>query len=652
MPTDQQNILKTNSATTQPEVFSPSQEVQDFVMKVYDDFSNDFSLKNQSWEVLNNRSLSQFWQDSNYDYNQIVVEDANNPVVQYSSGVTRDKANTFITNLTLQMLYPSVTAINDKQQIDTTISQIAKPILKWQYVNDGRPSESGKIKNVRYTHKQVIEGTVHILDTIGADGKLTSMALPNEEVFVPNFYQPNVQLQAHFMHVQQYSSYAEAKAEFGALPNFKYVTSGSLGWVNQTYAFKEKYKAIVYQDQCTIIRVWYPVSEEELTRLKKIGKLPKHVTKAKYFNVIINSVPMFAYDNLMPYYHGDYPVTKAVFEWFSPSEFYWGNSMPNKCAQDKHFKDGWMTLMRYAAKLSAIPALINFTGQHIENNIVVPGLMTDMPATFDPTKIVAVPGTDKGVTNGMVQMFNQTEQEINRSTASPQTSGQQSGRTQTARETLVIEQNEQKILLGFAQQLTFREEARAFPILKSSFQFLPRQTIKQLSIPNQTFQDGSAGTLEIIFEKLPPMTEDAKLQASHELLKLENKSKKGGNPFHRVYVNPEYIQNVDLYCEAVAEELPAANSSFKEARAQVKWETYKQDPDVFNKQQAARNLVRQMGDNEQELIVAAPPMQQSLGPTSPGGQPSPLSPPQLLPGTSTQKQQLGRENQTLNFLQN
>lgn len=643
MSTNEKTILQTNSAPTDPTMYMPSQEERDFIMMCYSDFVSDFSLKSQTWEVLNNNTLTTFWQNSNYDYNQIVTDDPNNPVVQYSSGITRDKANTFITNLTLQMLYPSVTAINDQQKVDAIVSQIAKPILKWQYINDGRPSESGKIKNVRYTHKQVIEGTVHILDTINSEGKLTSMVLPNEEVFLPNFYQPNVQLQGHFMHVQQWAPFSEAKAEFGGLDNFQYVVAGSLGWINQTFSFKEKYKAIVYKDQCTIIRVWYPVNEQELTLLKKTGKLPKYVTKAKYFNVIINGVPMFPYDNLMPYYHGDYPVTKAVFEWFSPSEFYWGNSMPNKCAQDKHFKDGWMTLMRYAAKLSAIPALLNFSGQHIENNIVVPGLMTDMPATFDPTKIVAVPGTSQGVTTGMVNMFNQTDAEINRSTTSAQASGQENPQVQTARQSVILEQNEQKILLGFAQQITFREEARAFPILKSSFQFLPRQKIQQLSIPNQVFADGSSGTLEVIFKKMQPTTPEQKLQASYALRDIEKKSAKDGRPMRQVMVDPEYLQNLDLYCEAIAEELPAANSMYKEARAQVKWEMYKADPDVFNKQQAARNLVRQNGDNEQELIISTPP------PPPPGqlmpGQPTPVA----KPGESTQAQQLGRQNQNLSL---
>jgi len=224
--TEPNNILKSTGQVWGVEKYDPSPKERDLVSKIYTDFIYDQSLKNQTWNVLNNRTLTQFWEESNYDYNVIVTDDVNNPVTQYSSGISRDKANAFISNLTLAVQYPSVTASNENQEIDHTISRISKPLLRWQYMNDGRPSESGKLKNVRYTHKQVVEGTVHILDTIGADGKLTSSLVPNENVFIPNFFQPNVQLQGHFLIVDQWASFAEAEAEYGDLPNFKYVVPG------------------------------------------------------------------------------------------------------------------------------------------------------------------------------------------------------------------------------------------------------------------------------------------------------------------------------------------------------------------------------------------------------------------------------------------
>ncbi len=617
-------IIQAIGIQQNPDHFTPSQEQRDLVSKVYNDFVYDNSIKNQGWQVLNNRSLSQFWADSNTDYNVIVEQDTNNPVVQYSSGITRDKANVFIQKLTMEMQYPSVTAFNEAQEIDETVSYIGKPLLRWQFTNDGRPSESGRSKNFRYTHKQVVEGTVHILDNVGANGRLTSSEIPNETVFIPNFYQFDVQLQGHFLEVNQWASYAEVEAEFGDLPNFKYVQPGSLGWLNQTFAFKEQYKALVYEDQITKIRMWYPVREQELQRLKKIGRLPKWVTQAKYFNVILNDVPMFQYDNLMPFYHGNLPVTKAVFENFSPAQFYWGNSMPNKASQDLHFLNGWKTLMRYKGKLGAIPGLLNFTGQHIENDVYVPGVTTDLPAGTDPKMIVPVPGISGGVTSSDIELMNDTTGDIDRATLSPIAAGQGSGKGTQVKTAQLLNQNATEILEGLAQQLTFREEARAFPILKSTFQFLPRQDIKKISIPNETFDDGTSGTLEIIFQKIPAMNSDEKLQASHKIRALEQGAKKQGKGFKQTYVDPEYIQKLDLYCEASADKWLPQNSALRESKAELKWSTYSNPnnpPGLFNIKRAARELAKGFGDNPTEMVNDQTPSQPGM-PPGPDGAPN------------------------------
>lgn len=649
-----QNVLEAVGTKMDWPIFEPSDKERDLITKVYSDFIYDQQIKSNVWQVLNNRTVDQFWFDSNYDFNQIVEDDTNNPVTQYSSGITRDKANTFITNLSLQLQYPSITALDGNQNLDSVVSQIGRPILRWQFLNDGRPSESGKAKNIRYTHKQVVEGTVHILDVVGSDGKLTSSTIPNEEVYIPNFYQPDVQLQSHFMRVRQWSSYGEAEAEYGELENFKYVQPGSLSWINQTFGFKERYKGIVAKDQCTVVQVWYPVKSKEVNRLKTIGKLPKFVKTAKYFNVIINGINMFPWDNLMPYYHGNYPVTKAVFEYFSPAEFYWGNSIGNKMRQDKRFLDGMKTLVRYKAKLAAAPAYLNATGHHIEGDIYVSGVTTDVPNTFDKEKFFPIPGTDKGMTTSDAMILHDTQSDLERESTAPITSGQSGNKYETARQSMLVDKNAQQILIGIAQHIAFREEARSFPILKSSFQFLPRQTIKKLSIPNETFADGTSGTLEVIFQKMPDMTPEARLAESHKILKRETDSAKKGDTKKEVYVDPDYIQNLDLYAEAIAEKWINQDSAFRESKAEQKWVTYSNPnnpPGLFNIKRAARNLAIGFGDNPNDMVQDVQP---AVAPGMPGipnggmgtpGQPGfpPLS------SQNRERQMAGRQTQELNL---
>ena len=624
-----EGIVSINDATQNVHPpFQPTQEEADFLAKVYNDFVFDYQQKYQIWEILNNRTVEQYWQDSNYDYNNIVLDDPSDPVTQYSSGITRDKANTLITNLTLQLLSPTVIAQNENQEVDQIISHIARPILEWQHNNDGRPSESGDLKNSRYIHKMVVEGTVHIQDDIDPDtGKLVSSVIPNEEVFIPNYYQPNLQLQSHFQRVTQFTSFQEMEAEFGDLPNWEYVVPGNLGWINTIETFKERYKATVVANQLTAIRCWYPVPRKDLKALIASGKLPKGTTKAKYFNVILNGVPMFEPKNLMPYYHGDYPVTKGVNEFFSPSEFYWGNSMPNKCRQDKKYLDGWKTLIRYKAKLSAAPTIVNFTGQHIEGDVLIPGNIIDLPSSFDPNKFAPLQGIAQGITTGDIEILKDTVSDIERATSSAQTSGVQPTGNPTAREMMIVEGNAQKTMMGFAQQVAFIMEARAFPILKASFQFLPRMKVQKISIPSQVFPDGRTGTLEVVFQNLPEMTKEQELEESFKLLEEELQAGVKGHIKATTKLDKEYIQNLDFYCKATAESLPKENSAMRQAKAQMKWETYVNFPQYFNVKAAARKLVRENGDDEGQMIVddSQQPVQQPGQlpgqPMQPQGQP-------------------------------
>ncbi len=581
------------------EKYTPTKKERDYILTALTELKEDDLLIQQSWDILNGRTLKQFWEDSNYDYNVIVSDDNDsNPVVPYSSSISRDKANTFISNLTLQLLHPSVVAQNINQEVDFVVSKVGRSILEWQFDNDGRPAESGQLKSSRGIHKMVVEGTQHIQDDV-IKGRLNSQNVPNEEIRIPNFFQPNIQLQGHLMRIQEWIPYTEAKAEFEHLDNWKWVKAGELSdFINDDETFKGKSQGIQKEKTVNIMRRWLPVSAKDLIKLKKEGKIKSHIKKAKYFNIIINGVLMFGVDNLMPYDDGNYPINKGVFELFSPSDFYWGNSMPNKASQDKKWLDGWKTLIRYKAKLSAVPPILNFTGQRIDDDITVPGVMSDMPAGANKDQIVAVPGISNGITNGDIFVLKDATDDIERATSSPQTSGQQSQGKQTARETMIVEANAQKAMRGFAQQVAFLIEARTLSILIRSFQMLPRQDIQKIAIPGQIFDEGKSGVLEVIFEDISKL----KSEEEQSFDVMEEEEAITGQVIRKVKINKEYIKNLDFYVKAVADSLPIETSAIREARARLKFETYAQRPDLFNIKSSARNLVREMGDDETEII--------------------------------------------------
>jgi len=583
--------------------YTPSEDERKFILQTYNDFLDDKNIKEQTWKVLGNRTLKQFWDDSDYDYNVLVDDDENNPVTQYSSGISRDKSNTFITGLALQLLYPGITAQNDQQEIDNIISKVSRSVLEWQFNNDGRPAESGLLKNTRYIHKQVVNGTVHIQDDFTPDGRLISSLVPNEEVFLPNFYQPNLQLQSHLLRVSENKELGETEEEFGHLKNWKYVVPGMADWIATDTQYNDKYKGIVEDKRMTIVRVWRNICKKDIEKLKTQGKLADTVKKAKYYNVVINGVLMFDVNKLMPYHDGNYPMNKGIFESFSPCEFYWGNSMPNKARQDKKWLDGWKTLIRYKAKLSALPPQLNFSGNHIDEDIVIPAKITDMPKGMLPEQLAAIPGISNGITNGDILIMKDATEDIERSTASPQTSGQQTGRAQTARESIIIESNAQKAMLGLAQQIAFLQEARVYCILKRSYQLIPRSNIEKIAIPNQVFGNKN-GIIEVIFTDLSGKEDDdkTKLEDSFKTYEEELKAEENDGVARNIFViDAEYVNNLEFYCKAIAESLPMMTTAMRESKAILKYETYRQDP-YIDPLINIRNLVRANGDNEDELI--------------------------------------------------
>ena len=78
---------------------------------------------------------------------------------------------------------------------------------------------------IKAVHKCVIEGTVHVqIDVV--NGVEVKTVLRNEEIFVPNEYQPDLQKQAYF-HRAFIASYEETKLDWQDNPMWKHVFPGA-----------------------------------------------------------------------------------------------------------------------------------------------------------------------------------------------------------------------------------------------------------------------------------------------------------------------------------------------------------------------------------------------------------------------------------------
>lgn len=630
-------------------------ESNDFVASCYSKFLTMYTAWNMGLPILGGRKPLEFWNDSVRDYAVLASEfdDPNDPVEVYQSTVSRDKSNTLYANLSSKFFYPSAIAVNNEQSIDRTLGKVGDATLYWAYKQDGWPSESGQQKNARLVHKCTVEGTAYTLDPVDENG-LDSELLPNEEVFYPNLWQPNIQKQKRVYRVKLNMSVGEAEEAFGEYDAWDQVdTSG--GW---TTAFQIQYPelkgifdGIVQSDKVSVLYIWERATQKQLAEIKKKRLVGKNAKRAWYYNVIVNNVPMFPVDNVSPYKSGILPISKMIFEPMAKAEFALGNSVPNKCMEDKRWIDAWKTNIRWRGKLAAMPPQLVIGGHLNGDEVMLPSTFTSIPKDVD---VKPVPGVVP-VSSVDIELMNMASGEVDRSTVEPSPSGHMAART-----AMIQQANAQLMMEPFSQQLAFFAASRSFHILMALFQFLPKGKLAKIVVPDQTLEDGLTGTFEVIFKEpkdvLAAEVDSKKVKAelqqletngidasfddvqrlmhSYQIKDKQTHSRKANNPTDTLYVSPSYVQDIKFYLFADA----ADGMQDKDAMAQMK---FQQDmplmlahPEAIVPNEVWREYVRMRGYNERILNKGGQsqtPMPQGPPPQGgqqmpPQGQQSPQSP--------------------------
>ena len=615
-------------------------EQHKFVGDTYSNFLEMYTMWNMGEPILGGRSPLQFWNDSVADYAvlQSYLQDSNDPVEQYETTISRDKTDDIYANLASKFFYPSVIAQNSEQSIDRTLGKVGDATLYWQYKQDGWPSESGQQKNARIVHKACVEGTAYTLDLVDEDGVLNSELVPNEEVFYPNLWQPNIQLQKRVYRAKLNMTIGEAEELFGDFDAWDEVdTTG--GWTDAFQIthpdLKGLFDGIVQNDKVSILYTWERASQKELKELKRKRKVNKNAKRAWFYNVIVNNVPMFPIDNVSPYKSGFLPISKMIAEPMAKTEYALGNSFPNKCREDKRWTDAWKTNIRWRGKLAGMPPQLVIGGHLNGEEVMIPGAYTSVPENVEVQQVPGiVPITDTDIT-----LMNMAKEEIDRSTVEKGPSGDQAART-----AMIQQANAEAMMQPVVQQLAFFAASRSMHILTASWQYIPKSTLAKIVVPDQTLEDGLTGTFEAIFKEPEDvlMTEvDSKefeaeragfeesgieadpndlkrLMHSMKLRKQQEHSRKSGSPTDTVYISPTYIKEIKLYLFA-----DAANA-MQDRDAMAKMNFQNAMPQLLADQTGSivprevwHEYVRIMGLNER-LLAKGDQQQPGMAPAQPG----------------------------------
>lgn len=591
--------------------FDYTPEERRFVSDWWNEFMLLWQMKNAPQDILGGRTLQSFWDDSTRDYAVIPdqLEDPNDPVQPYVSSIARDKSDVFISNMVGQLLYPSVKAVNGQNEIDKTLSRVSRSLLEWAHMNDGYPSETGMAKNIRYVHKMVVEGTLHIQDDVSKDDALVSSLVPNEEVFVPNFWEPDIQKQSHLIRAQLNVTWENAERVYGDCDNFGFVAPQFTDfWFIQRPEYKQIFQGIIRTRRVQVLHVWKSLSRAQLQKEKDAGRLPKNAKRAKYYNVLINDIPMYPVDNLSPYKDGLFPMSKGIFATHAKSEYYWGNSLPNKIRYDKKWLDAWKTLIRYKGKLNVLPPMVSLNGNFVDEEIMLPSKIT--PIT-EELQLKRIEGVADPISQADVMLMDMAEKEIDRGTVSPSMSGQMPTKRMTKAEAQISDMNAKQLMDIFSLQLAVLAQSRSFAILRRLYQFMPRSKVETITISDQKLGDGLRGDLQVVFKRIPSMSKSEAALTSERIYKQEIKSRKAKEPKDLVFIDPSYLEDINLFLHADAASLLEDKDEIKKAAYRQNVQLYFSRPDLFDQAEVARQFVR-ANDDPEELLAAKTPDIQSM----------------------------------------
>ena len=596
MPTSLLFSKKVNTQTP----FVPTVEQLDFIERVYLDFVKDNELKNRTWDLISGRTLKQMWDNSQNDYNVVMDKVANDDEFKtYRRTLTRDSLGDALAATATKLIYPSIFAQNQNQEIDYIVSNALKVLYKYTEDMDGHPDFTGHQKFIQVELMRKIEGTVHVQDNY-INGRYEKELVPNTQIFIPNFWQPSLQKQPHLIRYQNNILYWELERLFGHLENWKYVVRGAFDqWqFTQDRKFEGWNGGATDQDKCSVLSCWYDVPVSERVNKEK---------PEKYFNVLISGVPMYEPDNKMKLRHGLYPLAKAINDYLHPM-FYWGNSEPNKTGNDQALADSLYTLVVNKGKLNLMPPMVAMNGLNIEQDWIGFSKITHIEG--DIKNFQKIPGVGEAPTATDFSLLEMVERNHRQSSKQGVTPGQDLPTNQPARTTILQEGNAAKSSQLSGLQAAFMVEAWAYLRLSNIIQFMPRKKINDLAkvtVPGVDLGNGLNGSMEILFEAPGKMSEEEEMLASADLLKQQEFSTKAGRANKKVQIDPSYLDDLNLYIVVSANPIDRKSDEIMQLIKENRYKSLYFNNPLVNQDAALRDVIRAVGDDENALMQKGQP---------------------------------------------
>lgn len=197
-----------------------------------------------------------------------------------------------------------------------------------------------------YRHEQMLDEVLS-----GFQDKV----VPCDELFIENFYEPEIQKQAWLIW-RRVISYDQAAAQYGNHPNFKYVAPGvQLLYNDANQSFYQVYDTNMRPYDVEVVTYWNKRLDLKVT--------------------LVNRVFVTDCDNPNPRNDKLYPFDVFGYELINNRCFYY-KSLVNKLGPEAEIINTLYPMITDGTYLNVIPPMVAISDNIVDTSVIIPGLVT------------------------------------------------------------------------------------------------------------------------------------------------------------------------------------------------------------------------------------------------------------------------------------
>lgn len=600
--------------------YLPSQETEEWLSFLSRRFQDMDTNRSKSFRLLNNRSLEQYWKDSEQRWVSYVPEKRRKSwQARVVKPITRNRCIGIIAMMLNSLSEPNVFAElggenneevakafddllelsqeKDHYELKYLMALVDAVSMGTAFIQEDYVSMQREVEDIISWDPATNEFESKPRTITDFEGMESSIVSPYE-VYLGNIFEPDIQKQPDLFR-RTVVPYSQAEAELGLFEDFKYVVAGKGGHTEEDGA-DEKF---FYQAQDT------RDMEDDSVEILRYWDRPNDRIAFLANGVLLTPVRM-----PIPYIHKDYNLVPLRFELFS-NRFFYGKSLPDKLMWEQDVIDTMYRMMIDKTFLSIFPPMFSKGTGRVSPNVIVPGKMTPVSPDME---IVEVPGVSGGLGNEF-SMLGALESSMNESSISPQLLGTPATGERSATQVMDVRRGAEQLIGLFGFMIAFAVEDLANLRIQNILQFWAKQEpllsrsgrgqeVRNLfEVRDATLADDTQGTRQIKFAT------PAATPTGNEIFKQQGELRKQGKNVEIIMLDPDRIRDYKIFARVKAAPKDRMSPALKKALGIEFYDRFIENP-LMSPDKVTRDAIRLWDKNPDDLMKSQQELQQQQQP--------------------------------------